>query len=126
MFAGPRAPRNPQLARNQLNDRDGAAGACGPRAVSGIRREDLIRELPEPGSLCVVIDDLRAEWPATEGDVGMGAKVVEPRRVLWQTELRGDDRHPLAVVEVDDAVASRASRARAARLEQRGREEQTH
>src|SRR3954465_15564758 len=101
------------LTRNQLDDRDGAAGASGPRAVDGVRREDLVRESPEPGSLRLVIDDFRVEWPPTEADVGIGAKVVEPRGVLRQTELRGDDRYPLAVVEVDDTVAPRPSRSRA-------------
>src|SRR3954447_2385287 len=114
------------LARGQLDDRDDAPGASGPRTVSGICREDPIRELPDPGSLRLVIDDLRVEWPPAELHVGMDAKVVEPRRVVRQTQLRGDDRHPLPVVEVDDAVASRPTGSRAARLEQRRREQQAH
>ena len=68
-----------------MDDRDDAPGASGPRAVVGIGREDLIRELPEPGSLRVVIDDLRVEWLPAELDVGMDAKIVEPTWVLRQT-----------------------------------------
>src|SRR4051794_24557802 len=56
----------------------------------------------------------------------MDAKVVEPRRVVRQTDLRGDDRYPLPVVEVDDAIASQPAGPRAARLEQRRREQQAH
>src|SRR5688572_19511391 len=63
-----------RLARSQLDDRDGAPRARRPLAVIGIRGEDLIRELPEPGSLRLVIDDLRVERPPAELDVGMGAK----------------------------------------------------
>src|SRR3954468_20440609 len=114
------------LARGQLDDRDHAPSASGPRTVSGICREDPIRELPDPRSLRLVIDDLRVEWPPAELHVGMDAEVVEPRRVVRQTQLRGDDRHPLPVVEVDDAVASRPAGSRAARLEQRRREQQAH
>ncbi len=42
--------------------------------------------------------------------------------MLGQAELRGDDYHPLAVVEIDDAVAPEAPGTSAARLEQRSRQ----
>ena len=74
-------------------------------AVARVRGEDAIGQPPQPVLLLLVLDDLRAERQSPERDVGMGAQVVKPGRVLGQAQLRGDDRHAVAVVEVDDAVA---------------------
>src|SRR4051812_16929661 len=77
-----------RLARSQLDDRNGAPHLGGPLAVTGIGWEDAVGKLPEPRSLRVVVDDLRVKRLPAELDVGMGTKIVEPRRVLGQPQLR--------------------------------------
>jgi hypothetical protein len=115
------APGGPPPGGGHLDDRDGAPGVRGLVAVGGIRREDLIRELPAPGSLRLVIDDLGVESLAAKLDLGMDAKVVEPSGVVRQIQLRGDERYPLPVVEVNDTSTSRLPGPCAASLEQRRR-----
>ena len=71
-----------------MDDWDGAPHPSGSLAVSGIRREDPIREVPEPRSLRLVDDDLRVEPLAAELDLGVDAKIGKPGRVLRQTPIR--------------------------------------
>jgi hypothetical protein len=97
----------------------------GALPVGGIRREDTIGQLPQARSLGLVVDYLCAKRLATELDIGMDAKIVELGWVLGQAEFRGDDRDPLAVVEVDDSVTPQLPGTRASRLQQCGWEHQT-
>jgi hypothetical protein len=66
-----------------LDDRDDAPGERGVRGnwhTAGRHDPRVARA----GPLRVVIDHLRAEWLPAELDVGMDAKIVEPRLVLRQ------------------------------------------
>ena len=54
--------------RVEADDRDNPTSGGGTIAVGGIRREDAIREVPEPGPFRVIGDDLRAERPPAQSD----------------------------------------------------------
>src|SRR5271166_1855456 len=93
------------LARDELDDRDGSVRLRGFCAVGCVGRKDAVGERPESFSLSFVADDRRLHRDATERDVAVRPKVVKPRRVRLGAGLRGDDRDPVLVVEVDDRVA---------------------
>jgi hypothetical protein len=68
----------------------------------------------------------RPHRDAAERDVRVGPEVVEPPRVAFVARPRGDDRDPVAVVEIDDRVASNRAGLRASGLEQRGGKDHAH
>src|SRR4051794_2323946 len=111
-------------AWKQLHDGDRPPRARGALAVGGIAGKDAVGQRPQPPALRLVGHHPGPERLAAEDDVGVGPQVVKPRRVLREAELRRDDRHPLAVVEVDDPVAPRLPAARASRLQQRRGQQQ--
>ena len=82
-----------------MDDGDRAIHFCCFSAVRRVGREDTVGEGPDPVALGLIADDRRVHGDATERDVGVGSEIVEPRRVLLGTGLRGDDRD--AVGDVD-------------------------
>src|SRR4051812_27678309 len=108
------------LARYQLDDRDDPSSLTGQLTEVGVRWVDAVSKTPQSLPLGFVLHDFGAERQAAENDVGMLAQVVVPGWVLRPATQRRDDRHPIAVVEVERGIPARLSCARAARLEQRG------
>src|SRR6476646_3371138 len=116
----PRARRlsdRARLARSELDDRDRPVRLGRFPAVRRVGREDAVGQPPEALALGLVGNNTCPHRDAAEADLGFGLEVVEPGRVLGQTEFRGDDRDLVAVVEVDDHVAPRRAALRALGLE---------
>ncbi len=92
--------------------------------VGRVGREDTVSERPEPVAFRFVANHRRPHRNATECDLGVGPKIVKPRRMFRVSGLRGDDRDPVLVVEVDNRVPSHRAALRAAGFEQgRGQDE---
>ena len=86
---------------------------AGVSMVRRVGREDTVGERPQPVALSFIANHRRPHGDITEPNVGVGSKIVEPRRVPFVAGLRGDDRDPVPVVEVDDPVTSHRTALRA-------------
>ena len=106
----------------QLNDRDDPSSLPGLLTEVGVLRVDAVSKIPQSLPLGFVFHDFGAERQAAENDVGMLAEVVVPGWVLRPPPQRRDERHPIAVVEVERRVATWPAATRTAGLEQRGGE----
>src|SRR4051794_23109250 len=109
---------NPDLAGNQLNDRDDSSSLPGLLAEVGVRGVDAVGELPKSLPLGCVLDDFGPKWLSAENNVRMLEEVVVPGWVTRPAPKRRDDRDSIAVVEVERRIPTRPARPRAARLEQ--------
>jgi hypothetical protein len=109
----------PRLARNQLDDWDKPSSLCRRVTEVGVLGVDAVSQLPQSLPLAFVLDDLGAERRAPVDDVGMLAEVVVPAWVLRAPSKRRDDRHPIAVMEIQRGIATRLSCSRASRFEER-------
>ena len=81
--------------------------AGGTRPVFGEGWKHAVSQRPKPLARRTILDSDCQELPASESDLGMSQNVVVPRRVAGIAGLGCDDDYVVAVMEVDDLVATR-------------------
>ncbi len=108
-----------ELARDQLKDRDDPFCLPGLLAVGGVPGEDAVSKIPQSLPVGFVLHEFSAERQIAENNVGMLAQVVVPGWVRRPPPLRRDDRHAIAVVEVERGIPTRLACPRTSLLKQR-------